>query len=348
MIVLSKWANMINSYMFRVNWPLILGVCCVHFLLSWFGLWLIGETTLAYPEHILWFYIVTASTIGYGDLSPVTIAGKFFVLLFIIPGGVIIFAAFIGKLSTIVVNFWRAGMTGKGDYSHLQNHIVILGWQPRITKKIIDLIDGDTKRHSSGVVLVSSNAIENPDPRRLLLVVTDSLGSEDAFQRAAIGQSATVIINAHNDDETLTTALAITGRPHMAHVVCHFDNEEKANLLEAHSPQVETQVSTSAELLVRAAQDPGSSRIQTQLFSTLVGQTQFSLKVPAGYSGRYGAALSYLKEQHGMLLLGIARTIQGDDLLLNPDLDHVFKSGYILYYMAPKRILASEIDWDKI
>ena len=111
---------------------------------------------------------------------------------------------------------------------------------------------------------------------------------------------------------------------------------------------METHVNTSAELLVRAAQDPGSSRIQTQLFSTLVGQTQFSLEVPSGYHGHYGNALTYLKIKHGMLLIGIANSVHGDDLVLNPDMDYPFKDHHILYYMAPKRVLADEIDWSEM
>ncbi len=348
MYVLSRWANLINSYMFRMNWTIIAVFYLLHFLASWLGLWLVGEEILADPKNMLWFYVVTASTIGYGDLSPVTVTGKMFVLLFMIPGGVIIFAALIGKLSTIVVDLWRVGMTGKGNYSQLRDHVVILGWQSGTTKKIIDLIYGDTRRVNHDIVLVSRETIDNPDPQRLLLVVTESLGSEDAFHRAALGQAAKIIINTCNDDETLTAALAITGRKHKAHIVCHFESDEKANLLESHSPYVETHVNTSAELLVRAAQDPGSSRIQAQLFSTLVGQTQFSLKVPAGKYGRYGHALTYLKEKHGMLLIGIANTVHGDDLVLNPDLDYPFKDHHIFYYMAPKRILANEINWAEL
>lgn len=64
---------------------------------------LVGVTFYHYVEHLSWldayyFSIITLTTVGYGDISPETPAGKIFTTLYIIVGvGIII--AFITTLA---------------------------------------------------------------------------------------------------------------------------------------------------------------------------------------------------------------------------------------------------------
>jgi voltage-gated potassium channel len=98
--------------------------------------------------------------------------------------------------------------------------------------------------------------------------------------------------------------------------------------------------------MVRSAQDPGSSRVQRQLLSTLEGPTQFSLQVPRDIGAvSYGVVFLELKNKHDATLFGVAETTLGDDLILNAPANHQVNPGMILYFMAAKRIEAMEIDW---
>ena len=98
--------------------------------------------------------------------------------------------------------------------------------------------------------------------------------------------------------------------------------------------------------MVRSAQDPGSSRVQRQLLSTLEGPTQFSLKVPSETGAvSYGALFATLKETHDATLIGVAESALGDDLILNAPSDHRVDAGTIIYFLAARRIDPGEIDW---
>ncbi|MCV5755639.1 potassium channel family protein, partial [Escherichia coli] len=68
--------------------------------LSWWLLVLAGETALTDSfANFIYYLMVTASTVGYGDHSPVTDMGKWVVVLFVIPGGLSLFAALLGRVA---------------------------------------------------------------------------------------------------------------------------------------------------------------------------------------------------------------------------------------------------------
>ena len=63
-----------------------------------------------------YFYIVTASTVGYGDMSPTTIPGQLYVAWFMVPTAIALFGLYITKISQAVSSHLRRGLQGKMDY----------------------------------------------------------------------------------------------------------------------------------------------------------------------------------------------------------------------------------------
>ncbi len=340
----------INLRLLQLNWQLLATLIAGHFLIAWSLMTLAQESTLTSYDVFYYFYLVTASTVGYGDFSPQTHAGQIVTSLFIIPGGTILFAGVIGKITTTLVNAWRMNMKGQLDLnSQLHDHLVIMGWHRETTSRMIDLIYGDQRRQTRDVVLVSTREMDNPDPDRVSFIKTDNLASEDAWWRAGLAKAARIIITGHNDDNTLTTALSLAAGDTKAHVVCYFDDPDMARLLKAHAPEVECHISTTIEMLVRSAQDPGSSRVQSQLLSTLTGPTQFSMQIPENCPPcSFAQLITFFKTHHDVLVLGVANSIQGDDLTLNPPADYHVKAGMLVYYMSQHRLMTGEINWQKL
>ena len=321
-------------------------VFLLHFLLSWGLMWCAGESALLSPDQWIYFYITTSTTVGYGDLSPQTPLGRILAALFLLPGGAVVLAGILGKLSTYFISVWRKKMQGKGDYSGLDNHIVIFGWHRRHTKRMIELIYGDVKREDRKVLLCTTEEMENPFPEKVLFVRGESLNDQALLKRTGVHQAARVVVFRKTDDQTLATCLTLAALKTHAHMVAWFENDEMINLLKSHCPGIECHSNISMELLVRSAQDPGSSRIQKQLLSTLVGPTQFSLCIPDDFPGTtFGRLLDFFKLNHEAIVLGVADSAIGDDLRLNPASTEAVKASQVVYYMADERINDSEIDW---
>ncbi|MGB1272251.1 MAG: potassium channel family protein [Endozoicomonas sp.] len=332
----------------KLSWVALLVVLLTHFLLSWSLMWLAGEEGLYKSGVWFYFYITTSTTVGYGDLSPSGEWGRLVAALVIMPGGVVLFAALLGKLSSFFITMWRKGMQGRGSFSELDNHIVIFGWHRRHTTKMVELIFGDTRRDNRKVLLCTTEAMENPFPGKVLFIRGESLNDETIVERSGVERAARVIVFRGSDDQTLATCLTIAATPTRAHIVAWFEDEHMVRLLHSHCPQIECHSNISMELLVRSSQDPGSSRLQSQLLSTLVGPTQYSVRVPADFAGTtFGDLLHFFKARYEAIALGVADSATGDDLKLNPASSEPVKGGQVIYYMAAERIYAGEIAWDQ-
>ena len=345
-IIGSHLAKLLYARVVGLTWDIVFFMTAAHFAVSWVLIDSAGGEKVSSGDIFWYFYITTATTVGYGDYSPTTEAGRLITVLWIMPGGIALFTTVIAKVIQFISNRWRKGMRGLASYENLSGHIVILGWHGARTQRMVDHIYGDSSERNREIVLCAAENIENPIPDQVRFVRVAALNSPDLLRRAAITNAKYVIVLGNDDNETLSAALGAAAVNGDAHLVVYFDQRSFADLLRAHCPRAECNVSLSIEMMVRSAQDPGSSRVQRQLLSTLEGPTQFSLKVPDDLGKvNYGVLFSALKTKHNATLFGVAKSTLGDDLILNAPTDHRIDPGKILYFMAARRIKAVEIDW---
>ena len=345
-LILSRVAKRLYARVSSLSWDTVLLVTVFHFAVSWGLMALVGGEKIASGEIFWYFYATTAATVGYGDYSPVTAAGRAITIFWIMPGGIALFTTIIAKVVQQVSDKWRKRLRGLASYEKLTDHIVILGWHGSRTQRMVDHIRGGQGEHEREIVLCSAKPIENPMPDQVRFVRGAALNTPDLLHRAAVANAKYIIALGHDDDETLAAALGAAAANGDAHIVAYFDQHSFADLLKAHCPHAECNVSLSIELMVRSAQDPGSSRVQRQLLSTLEGPTQFSLQVPADANPvSYGALFTELKTNHDATLFGVAESALGDDLILNAPSEHRVDPGMILYFMSVRRIEPARIDW---
>ena len=344
--ILSRVANRIYARIAGLSWDTIFVLAACHLAISWGVIALTGGEEIAEGGVFWYFYATTATTVGYGDYSPTTWGGRLFTVLWIMPGGIALFTTIIAKAVQQVSDRWRKSVLGQSSYENLADHIVILGWHGFRTQRMVDQLRGDIGEKDREIVLCTAQVIENPMPDQVRFIRGAELNTPDVLTRAGVATAGNIIALGHDDSETLAAALGAAAANHDAHIVAYFDHESFADLLKAHCPHAECNVSLSIELMVRSAQDPGSSRVQRQVLSTLEGPTQFSLKVPKDVGPvSYGALFTTLKESHDATLIGVAASALGDDLILNAPSGHRVDPGTIIYFLAARRIEPGEINW---
>ena len=331
-----------------LSWIAVLFAALAHLLLCHVLLAMAGETALtgSLPDY-LYYYVTTATTVGYGDLSPQTPGGRLAGLLVVLPGSIAIFTALLGKAVADLGALWRRRMEGHGDYRNRMGHTVVLGWQGTRTRRMIELLLVD-RDDDERLVLVAKSLERNPLPDAIDYVRTDALSTQAALERAGVPSATSVIIRGLDDDETLAATLATVALASDVHIVAHFEDERAGSLISQQFPHVEAIGSLSAELLVRAARDPGASRIADHLFSAKLGDTAYSMLVPEDTKPfTYFAALTGLKRLHGMTLVGVCDG-SGGNFDLNCEDDRKIGPGERLYYISEARVDAGAIEWSEL
>ena len=325
----------------EMRWHVLAIATAVHATVSWKLLVLAKEDTLTEFSTFVYFYMTTSTTVGYGDLSPQTEAGRWVTIFFIMVGGIALFTSVIAKSIANISSYWRRNMDGLGNYSRLIGATVIVGYEPNRTRRMIDEVHAGSDQPEK-IVLMAGQNIPDPD-NRVHYVQATSLASEPDLRRAGVENAARVIVYADNDEQTLAAALAVAALNPAAHLVAYFVNAQSAQLLKKHT-RAECVVSTSVELVVRAMQDPGASLVMSALSSTTENATVYSLRLPDGLKVSYLQADRYLQTTKRANLIA-AKPPSEDHPTFNPGEDFVLSSGSQIYFIRDERLKESEVDW---
>jgi voltage-gated potassium channel len=328
-----------------LSWGVLGLAFLAHMLLSWLLLWWAGESELTTDAlTFAYYYMTTATTVGYGDLSPALPGGRLAAILVLLPGAIALFTAFLGKTITAIGSFWRRRLQGQGNFSDRQGHTLVVGWQENRSRQLVEGLMADGGG-AARIVLIAPGLDSSPLPDTVDFVSAQSLSDLESFARAGAAGASTIVVRGASDDETLAATLAAEAAAPNAHLVAFFQDEGAARLIRNRLPRVEVITSLATHLLIRSARDPGTSRLAALMFSHSTVDTAFWLKVPEeAETSRYFDLMCGLKKRAGVTLIGICRRGgSAVDLNCPPDLE--VRAGDTLYYIADTRIDAERIHW---
>lgn len=324
-----------------LHWTLLFTLIGAHAVLTWLMLALAGEEKLHGATTFFYWYATTAYTVGYGDLSPQTDAGRLITALWVFPGAIAAFTTIVAKVLAAIGDVWRVRRAGKGDYSKMTASIVLIGYHPARTPKMIDELCADLSPDQT-LVLLTRQTLTDLDAR-IRYVQSESLTSTAALIRAGVPQASRVLVFTDSDSDTLSATLAATAlAAATAHIVCHFEDEDHARLIGQHCPEVEVILSSGPQLVARACKDPGASQVISALTSHLdEGATLFSLAWPDRQPRAFGDLARALLDR-GATLLAIQ---PGRDTTptFNPPTGRPVVAGDRLFYVAAARVDAASL-----
>lgn len=340
-----KLKQVMLRYFTGSRWYVLLGLTLLYGVVAYILLDYAGEEALVNQGDFIYWLTVTASTVGYGDASPQTLAGKWIVTLYVIPVGLSLFAWVIGHFAAWVGEQWKKGARGLKAI-HLTDHILVIGWNGARTLQLLQLLirERDTSAEQAEIVLCVKADIENPLPGKIEFVKVESFNADKDMDRASIAFAKTILIDNPQDDVTMTTALYCTSRNPNAHQVAYFDDDSLVGLLQKHCPKIECTPSVAVEMLAKSAFDPGSSILHHDLLNVEDGQAQYSILVPDTLeSFRFETAFINFKRHYNAILISIAPKGDVQKMLVNPSFNATLSGSDKLFYIADERIL--NVDW---
>lgn len=306
------------------------------FIISWLLFRAAGESEITGSlTTYIYFAATTASTVGYGDMSPQTQAGRLIAAFWFFPGSLLIFSAALGRLAGGMVERIRRMADGHGSYENLHGATVIVGYNRDHTPVMIDNLIAGQDGDENIVLLTKSTDAEFPDG--IKLVKSDRLDALQSLRRASIANAEKVMVYASSDAETFNTCIAIRELNETLHIAAFFEDRDTARRA-AKLAGLEAIVSNASEALVRAAQDPGAGQVLMALSAANVGTTIFSATV--GADVKVTALRDALEGCHATL---IAESQPDSSEFEFAPFSETLRAGGVFYYLCAERLNANAI-----
>ncbi|MBW1869999.1 MAG: NAD-binding protein, partial [Deltaproteobacteria bacterium] len=168
---------------------------------------------------VVWWTVVTASTVGYGDTVPQTTGGRIIAVLVIIFGVALVSVA-TGRIASWLIEWKIKEGSGLASQKKLNRHLVICGWKNEMPKLLQQILKVNEALTSEDIVLVSTvepNEVENlrhsPELKGIRFVRGDFV-DEAVLHRANIKKAFKVLVLA--DSSIRVSAREVDSRTVMA------------------------------------------------------------------------------------------------------------------------------------
>jgi len=285
--------------------------------------------------NCLWWTLVTMTTVGYGDMVPVTAAGRVIGVLCMV-GGPVLMVSLVSIIGVALYDKWTKGVRGMAKIRS-RGHIIICGWNNAAADIVGELRLSDAFR-AAPITVIDERIERKPVDDAGVSFVRGNAAEVGVLERAGIKEAAYAIVLAEDsapaaDQKTVLTVLAIeTTNPDIISCAQLNDANNEAHLARAGCDIVVNTSSLTSKLLAMSLQNPAVNRITRELVSGGQGNEIYRVALPERYAGRpFAEALRELKASADAIVIGIEREGQ---CRLNPPADTVLEGGDWLYLVS--------------
>lgn len=282
------------------------------------------DTPFSTFSNGLWWAIVTMTTVGYGDMAPVTGIGRM-VAVIVMLSGVALVSVFTAAISSRVIT--NRIKEGRGlSKVNSKNHIAILGWNAT-GEDILQSITEAAIRDDRSVVLVNEHRPEeiettiNKYQQIYIKFVYGDPTNEEILKRANVQFAFSAIIipddaashSQRPDERTILATLSVKSLNPKIKVVAHIKDEcNEPHLRKANADNIVVDSRYSGYLLSAYVTEPGIPEAIDVLLSIHKGTRIARHPVPDQFVGKTFKELSlHLMEYEDLIVLGFVRESAG-------------------------------------
>jgi len=269
----------------------------------------------------LWYSIVTITTVGYGDKTPITIGGKIVGLL-LMGMGVIVMAAVTGQIASFLVEQQMRRREGLLKLKNLQNHFIICGWRRELDHVIEGILAVNPEYSVNDLVLINNvgheamlPVLNNPKFDGINYINGDYI-EEETLRRANITRASRVLIisdfsqnysQQEVDSRTVMAVLTIESITKKVYVAAELlDDKFEKYLKLANCDEIILSREYSKMILANASSASGVSHVLNQLLSPQHGQGLESREIPEWLTGQpFGKLSDYYSATFGAICIGL-------------------------------------------
>lgn len=208
---------------------LVFGLIALVLLLHWVGRDGLKDNLDNHISFVdvLYFTTVTVTTVGYGDIVPVTPEARLFESLFVTPIRLFVWLIFLGTAYSLflrnILYRWRMARI----QADLHNHIIVTGFGTSGQEAVHELLARGTDAREIVVIDGSEQALELAEAQGCNILCGDST-RDRTLKDVAIHRARSMIVSAGRDDTSILitlTARHLAPRLPISIVVRNEDNE---------------------------------------------------------------------------------------------------------------------------
>jgi len=305
--------TLIRNSFFQVGAGILLTMVLGGIVLQW-----LEPGEISKDDNPYWWAIVTMTTVGYGDFSPSTPAGRIFAVLIMFIG-ISLVSLLTASISSIFVA--QKIREGKGlEQLNLNNHLILCGWNPN-GGRILDSIQHLSNSKKLELVLI--NEMNEEDVTQLknryqqldINFVAGDFTQEEILNKANIFEANTVIVIPNTtgsevatyDEKTIFATLTIKSMDPSIRVVAYLlDRENLTHIKRADADEVVVGDDFSAHILASHVVDPGIPQIANQLIESNSNSRFKRINIPLEFIGKsYSDLFDHFQKLDGSLLIGV-------------------------------------------
>lgn len=287
-----------------------------------------------------WYILVTLTTVGYGDMYPVTTPGKIIGAVFLISSlGIIGFL--IGFISTSVNEFREKKNMGYNGTS-FKNHIVIIGWDSfgrAVTECLL------AAGRQVAIVVNDKTIIEDiyeDFPRKSIFLLYSPYEHIHNLTKVNLASAALVFVNLSNDTDKLITILNIKQQYAQAKFLVVLEQTRlKETFQSAGVSYVLSKNDIAAKLVASYIFEPDVAHFNNDLLSHALSKNDYDVQeykvLPTNpFAGKlYSEVFENMKLRYGCLTIGLVKIQDGQRVLLKvpPDTTPVEVGDYLIFIL---------------
>jgi voltage-gated potassium channel len=344
MLIFARlWRRLVAHAMWQT--PLL--VLVFVFTTSWALMALVETSTdIADPRQYWWYFLITVSTVGYGDVYPETTAGRI-VAGYVVLGGIVTLTTLFTHVADRISRAKGRRMQGLTSLT-LTGHVVLVGYTPGRTDRLArDLVsDAEGAGHPLDVVICAWEDQAATDPLRedaRTHFVRGDLTDLDVLRRAAPDRAAAILVDARDDNEAVSLTVAAEEVSSGVHTVVTLRDLSRRRTVRRIDRTVHCVQWHATRMVFEELQDPGIAGVYDELMSP-GGVSTWSTVVPDGARASYGAWQRALGETHGATLLAVRAGGDRDgEVAVSPPWETDVPTGALLYYVGSRRLTSGEL-----
>ncbi|MEK6782000.1 MAG: potassium channel family protein [Bacteroidota bacterium] len=302
----------------------------------------VAGTKMRNWQDVLWYIVATITTIGYGDVIPVTYWGRAlgFVAMLSSLG---VYGFIIGQIANFMTTLREQKELGLNGTT-FKNHVVIIGWNDFSQSVISHLVGASrevaviTKDRSSIEIIREYYSTD-----KVYTLFTD-FNNFEMLEKANIRAASVVFVNLNDDTEKLVYVINL--KKHFADLnyVVTLDNGNLKNTF--HAAGVTYAISKneiSSKLLASYIYEPDVALLTEEIIAYAHEDHEYDMKQIMVKAGNPFAGIFYekvffdLKKQCNVVLFGIVKMAGKKKLMKNPEGDVKVEIGdYLIVLMDRK------------